>query len=90
MSLSKPSQQLRLNLREAAALLKWSGTDHFSASETPLMEENVADAHEIKLHTTQTLFLRKTGNIVLKPLCTLGTPSARSVLGRLSVMAIIL
>ena len=29
MSLTKPNQQLRRNLKEAAALLKWSGVDLF-------------------------------------------------------------
>lgn len=47
MSLTKPNQQLRRDLKEAAALLKWSGVDLFGAAKRLLAAGDEASAEEL-------------------------------------------
>lgn len=47
MSLTKPNQQLRLDLKEAAALLKWSGVDLMQAAVKMSDAGQEAEAREL-------------------------------------------
>lgn len=47
MALTKPNQQLRRDLKEAAALLKWSGVDLFGAAKRLLAAGDEASAEEL-------------------------------------------
>ena len=47
MPLTKPNQQLRRDLKETAALLKWSGVDLFGAAKRLLAAGDEASAEEL-------------------------------------------
>jgi hypothetical protein len=47
MSLTKPNQQLRRDLKEAAALLKWSGVDLFVFAKRLLADGDEHDANDL-------------------------------------------
>lgn len=47
MALTKPNQQLRRDLKEAAALLKWSGVDLFVVSKRMLIVGDEQGAFEL-------------------------------------------
>ncbi len=47
MSLTKPNQQLRRDLREAAAVLKWSGVDLFTFAKKLLATGDEDGANEL-------------------------------------------
>ena len=49
MSLTKPNQQLRRDLKEAASLLKWSGVDLFGAAKRLLAAGDEASAEELMM-----------------------------------------
>lgn len=49
MSLTKPNQQLRRDLKEAAALLKWSGVDLFGAAKQLLATGDEIGAEELMM-----------------------------------------
>ncbi|MGE1156919.1 hypothetical protein [Pseudomonas kitaguniensis] len=48
MSLTKPNQQLRLDLKEAASLLVWAGVDLFAVSERMLAAGDEQGALEMQ------------------------------------------
>lgn len=57
MSLTKPNQQLRRDLKEAAALLKWSGVDLFVFAKRLLEagdEQGANDLMKIALNLQET------------------------------------
>ncbi|MGS0546061.1 hypothetical protein ACU8WE_26265 [Pseudomonas parakoreensis] len=49
MPLTKPSQQLRRDLKEAAALLKWSGVDLFGVAKRLLAAGEEISANELMM-----------------------------------------
>ncbi len=49
MPLTKPNQQLRRDLKEAAALLKWSGVDLFGVAKRPLAVGDEISADELMM-----------------------------------------
>ena len=57
MALTKPNQQLRRDLKEAAALLKWSGVDLFGVAKRLLAagdEQGANDLMKIALSLQET------------------------------------
>ena len=49
MSLTKPNQQLRRDLKEAAAMLKWSGVDLFGVANRLLAAGDEISADELMM-----------------------------------------
>ncbi|MDF3136646.1 hypothetical protein [Pseudomonas extremaustralis] len=49
MALTKPNQQLRRDLKEAAALLKWSGVDLFGVAKRLLAAGDEITADELMM-----------------------------------------
>lgn len=49
MALTKPNQQLRRDLKEAAALLKWSGVDLFGVAKRLLAAGDEISADELMM-----------------------------------------
>ncbi|MCF5656964.1 hypothetical protein [Pseudomonas poae] len=49
MALTKPNQQLRRDLKEAAALLKWSGVDLFGVAKRLLTAGDEISADELMM-----------------------------------------
>ncbi|MCF5228563.1 MULTISPECIES: hypothetical protein [unclassified Pseudomonas] len=49
MALTKPNQQLRRDLKEAAALLKWSGFDLFGVAKRLLVAGDDISADELMM-----------------------------------------
>lgn len=47
MSLTNPNQQMRRNLKEAAALLKWAGVDLFAISKRMIDADDEQGALEL-------------------------------------------
>lgn len=47
MPLTKPNQQLRRDLKEAAATLKWAGVDLFGVAKRMLVNGDEQDANEL-------------------------------------------
>lgn len=47
MDLTKPNQQLRRDLKEAAALLKWAGVDLFGVAKRMLASGDEQSAHDL-------------------------------------------